>query len=71
MDGRKIRNGYTDREEMAHAFTHGIGIVLSLVGIGFLVTKALKSGDRWHLFSFIIFGLAFFYYTSPQRFIIV
>lgn len=43
-------------EEIAHAVTHGVGIVLSIVGLTVLVAFAALRGDRWHVVGCAIFG---------------
>jgi hemolysin III len=49
---------YSQKEELANVLTHGIGIILSLIGIILLILKALKYGDHWHLLGFIVFGIS-------------
>jgi hemolysin III len=44
------------REEKLNALTHGLGLVLSLVGIPGLVVMALRHGDTWHIVSCSIYG---------------
>lgn len=44
-------------EERANAITHGLGIVLSLVGMAALSAKAVASADPWRIISYPIFGL--------------
>ena len=48
---------YSAAEEIAHSITHGLGIVLSIVGLATLITVAVRSGDVWHLVSFSVFGV--------------
>ena len=47
---------YTLGEEIAHAVTHGIGILLSIAGLALLVTFASLYGDVWHITSCSIYG---------------
>jgi hemolysin III len=49
-------NQYTLGEEIAHAVTHGIGVVLSVAGLALLVTYAVLYGDVWHITSCSIYG---------------
>jgi len=49
---------YSQKEELANVLTHGVGIILSLIGIILLILKALKYGDHWHLVGFIVFGIS-------------
>ena len=47
---------YTPAEEAANAITHGIGAVLSVIGLIVLVVMAAASGDAWRVVSFSIYG---------------
>jgi hemolysin III len=49
-------SGYTIGEEIAHAVTHGIGILLSIAGLAVLVVFAALYGDAWHITSSSIYG---------------
>jgi hemolysin III len=49
-------NRYSLGEEIAHAITHGIGMLLSIVGLALLVTFAVRYGDAWHIVSCSIYG---------------
>lgn len=53
-------------EEIANAITHGIGAILSLVGLIFLLVQAVQFGDGWHILSASIYGgsLIFLYLAS-------
>ncbi len=44
-------------EEVAHALTHGLGLVLSLVGFVTLVLAAGQRGDAWHVVGCTVFGV--------------
>jgi hemolysin III len=44
------------REEIANAITHGIGAVLSIPALIFLIIHAIHYGSAWHIVSFTIFG---------------
>lgn len=44
------------REETVNALTHGLGLVLSLVGIPGLVVMAARHGDAWHIVSCSVYG---------------
>lgn len=43
-------------EEVAHAVSHGVGIVLAVGGLAILVAFAAARGDAWHVTSSAIFG---------------
>lgn len=47
---------YSWGEELSHALTHGLGVVLAIIGLVVLVMRSLAHGDGWHLASSIIFG---------------
>lgn len=44
------------REELANSVTHGIGFVLSVVGLAVLVVTASHQGDPWMVVSFTVYG---------------
>ena len=48
--------GYSLGEEIAHAVSHGIGILLSIAGLAVLVAFASLYGDAWHITSSSIYG---------------
>jgi len=56
----------TYAEEMANAMTHGVGLVLSLIGWVVLLGLASMAGDGWDLAASAVFGgtLVFLYGTS-------
>lgn len=47
---------WTLAEEVAHAVSHGVGIVLAIGGLATLVALAALRGDPWHVTSSAIFG---------------
>ena len=47
---------YTVGEEIAHAATHGFGVVLAIVGLTVMVARATLYGDVWHIVGAAIFG---------------
>jgi hemolysin III len=47
---------FTLREEIAHAVTHGFGLVLSIAGVAVLMAAASVRGDAWHVVSCAVFG---------------
>ena len=48
---------YPPNEEIANVITHGLGIVLAVVGIYFLLLEANSTSDPWKLWSSMTFGL--------------
>jgi hemolysin III len=47
---------YTVGEEIANSITHGVGALLSIVGLAVLVGFASLHGNAWHITSCSIFG---------------
>ena len=47
---------YPPREEQANRLTHGLGVVLSAIGLILLVTASVRCGDAWHVVSTAVFG---------------
>ncbi|MCU7813064.1 MAG: hemolysin III family protein, partial [Candidatus Thiodiazotropha sp. (ex Notomyrtea botanica)] len=51
-----MKRHYTLGEEIAHAVSHGIGILLSIAGLTVLVAFSSLYGDAWHITSSSIYG---------------
>lgn len=52
-------------EELANAWTHGFGLLLSLFGLAWIVSLALVTEDFWKITSSIVFGCSLILlYTS-------
>lgn len=47
---------YSVGEELANGITHGVGIVLAIVGLAVLTAFAARNGDVWHVVACSIFG---------------
>ncbi|MEL7538326.1 MAG: hemolysin III family protein [Pseudomonadota bacterium] len=47
---------YTESEERLHVATHGIGVVLALVGLGWMLTLSIGAGDPWRIVASAIYG---------------
>jgi len=47
----------TPKEELANALSHGVGLILGLIGIPFLIQKALQSGETSTLVGAITFSI--------------
>jgi hemolysin III len=56
MNTQLTGNDYTLGEEIAHAVSHGIGILLSIAGLVVMVVFASLYGNVWHIVSCSIFG---------------
>lgn len=55
-EGSIIEGDYTRKEEIIHGITHGIGTIASIVGLVFLLIRAINHGTVWHIVSFAIYG---------------
>lgn len=53
-----LSHDYPNIEEILHSITHGIGVLLSIVGLVFLILRAVALGTTWHLVSFIVYGVS-------------
>lgn len=51
------RSDHFIREELASAWTHGLGATAALAGGAFLITLAALHGDGWQLGAAIVFGI--------------
>lgn len=49
---------FTIKEEIANAITHGIGVLLSIPALVFLIIFAAHYGSAWDIVSFTIFGVS-------------
>lgn len=47
---------YTPGETLANIITHGLGAVLSIIGLAFIVYTTATRGDVWHIVSSVIYG---------------
>jgi hemolysin III len=45
-------------EEVVHSLTHGVGLLLSVAGAWFLVSRAIAEGNAWRVTGCAIFALA-------------
>ena len=52
------RIGYTPAEELANSLTHGVGALLAVGGLAWLVTLAAIRGDAWHVVACSVYGAA-------------
>ena len=57
MGMSKHTYSYSAREELANSIIHGVGTVLAIAGLVFLVIFASTFGDAWHIVSCSIFGV--------------
>ena len=54
----KLNYAYTSKEEKLNIYTHGLGLLASIIVFPFLVIKALSYNSFWKPISFIIYGLS-------------
>jgi hypothetical protein len=50
-------SGESPSEELANFLTHGIGLILSIIGFIFLVSSAFISADPWITFGSFVYAL--------------
>lgn len=55
---KKRINIYSEKEEKLNIYTHGFGLIASIVALIFLLKKSLASGEKIHIISAIIYGLS-------------
>ncbi len=48
---------YSRREELINSITHGVGLLLSVAGMVWLLWRAAAMGERRHVVSFTVYGL--------------
>ncbi len=49
---------YSPAEEKINVWSHGFGVIMSLVGLALLALRAVSIGDAWRIVSFSIFGVS-------------
>lgn len=54
----KNLNTYSTTEERWNIYTHLFGLILSSIGLGFLINKSLHIDSQWAVLSFSIFGIS-------------
>ncbi|AMM93435.1 hemolysin III family protein [Peribacillus sp. SIMBA_075] len=47
---------YTKKEEVVNAITHGVGVLLSIVALVFLIIFSVQKGSPWHVVISVIYG---------------
>src|SRR5690625_8038729 len=55
VEKMKETHTYTKNEEIAHAITHGIGVLLSIAGLVLLIVFSSMKGNQWQIVSVTIF----------------
>lgn len=61
-----MSGNYTKKEELANALSHGLGILIGVVGGGYLLSIAIKSGNPWAVagMALYLFGMLSSYICS-------
>jgi len=57
MDTEKQALEYTVTEEIIHALTHGVGVVLSIAGLSWMLYLSIAAADPWRIVASTIYGL--------------
>jgi hemolysin III len=47
---------YSVLEEYLHAATHGVGVILSILGLSWMLTLSVSAGDPWRIVASSIYG---------------
>jgi len=47
---------YSVLEEYLHAATHGVGVILSILGLSWMLTLSISAGDPWKIVASSIYG---------------
>ncbi|CAH0347265.1 hemolysin III family protein [Bacillus sp. CECT 9360] len=56
---------YSKKEELVNAITHGIGVLLSITALVFLIIFSAQEGSAWHVVAATIYGVSMLVlYTS-------
>ena len=54
----KLNHTYSNSEEQLNIWSHGLGLLASIIAFPFLIIKAISYSDFWDITSFIIYGLS-------------
>ncbi|WP_166383509.1 PAQR family membrane homeostasis protein TrhA [Polaribacter sp. 11A2H] len=54
----KINPGYSETEERLNVWSHGLGLLASIIVFPFLIVKATNYVNFWNITSFVIYGLS-------------
>lgn len=49
-------NRFTKGEELAHSFSHGLGVIFSIVALVLMAVFSARYGTIWHVVSYVIYG---------------
>jgi hemolysin III len=57
MDTEKPTLEYTVTEEIIHALTHGVGVILSIAGLSWMLYLSIAAADPWRIAASTIYGV--------------
>lgn len=52
----KPNKDYTLGEELAHAWSHGIGIIMSIAGLAWMLYLSIDAADPWRIVASVVYG---------------
>lgn len=55
---KKLGNGYTLAEEIAHVITHGFGAILSIGALSWMLYLSISASDPWRIAASVVYGLS-------------
>ncbi|OSY87130.1 hemolysin D [Tenacibaculum holothuriorum] len=53
-----LNHRYSEKEERLNVLTHGFGLLMSIIGLYFLITKSFEYTGFWKQASFVIYGVS-------------
>lgn len=57
MSAKKHVSDYSVTEEIIHALTHGVGVVLSIAGLSWMLYLSIGTADPWRITASAIYGV--------------
>lgn len=54
----KLNHGYSDKEERLNVFSHGLGLLLSIIAFPVLLQKSFEYNAFWKGISLVIYGIS-------------
>lgn len=68
MKNKYTPKKYSHQEEQINIFTHGLGLVASIVALVVLIQKSRITGNFWTIFSSYVFGISLIVLYSASTF---
>ena len=56
MHNEEEQPEYSVREEIVHALTHGVGVILSIAGLTWMLYVSIAAADPWRIVASTIYG---------------